>query len=1336
MTSNSASQPEEFLQAVNYWYLDKLYIDLSSAKGKRLTPTEKKLLRGILCGYSPAEIAEKVYKTKSANAVRVSLSNGLYRYIEDLLIIQGRQEVKIKAWNRVANLLEQAGYKKLSLFTKQAAQNKHQDWGDAVDVSIFFGRQLELAQLSNWIIVDRCRLVALLGIGGIGKTSLSIKLAQQVQDDFEYLIWLSLRNAPVVEEVLAKLINFVSHHQKNHLPETVHERISYLLDYLRSHRCLILLDNAETILSSGNRAGDYLPGYQGYGELFQRLGDASHQSCLILTSREKPKQIVYQEGDNFPVRSLQLYGLQENECKQILRAKGVFDASENELCELIIRYSGNPLALKIIATAIQDLFDNNISEFISQGTSVFGDIRDLLSQQFNRLSSLETEVMYWLAINREPVSLQELKSDLISPVSSSKLLEVLESLLRRCLIEKSREAKFRTSKFTQQPVVMEYVTECLIENVFAEIVNSNVKTYHGTSLQFLQNYALMKATSVDYVRETQIRLIIQPLISQLRQIFITTNQIENHLQNIVKIQQQEYPLEPGYISGNIINLLCQLQVDLTGYNFSHLAVWQAYLKDTTLHNVNFQNADLTKSIFIQTNSYTTAIAFSANGKILATGGYDGVIRLWRVADGQQILAFPAHQAWIHTLAFSSISPDTPYKNGILASGGADFLARCWNVDNGEPIQTFTGHTSLVFSVNFSRDATTLTTVSSDRSLKRWNIADGRCLQTIVGKDKQLTPTVAYSSDGKTIAIATAEQTLSLWNLSTGECFKTFPTQHNCRITALAFSPDGSILASGSASADPVVNLWDISDDKCLASYRAHSFAISCLAFSPDGKILASSSTDHSIRLWEIKTGKCCQILQSHVDAVQRIAFTPDGQTLASSSYDQSVKLWDTSKGQVIRTLRGYVNDVRSVAIHQTSKGHYILASAHRDSRIRIWNLSLDNVEAYHGTSHDMSDGTSHDISHDTSHSTSNDTSYDEPTHSKNVSAGNNIASNNANIGKTRHVQTQPVQTQPVQTPNVQTQPVQTRHVASLHGHRYMVASVAISPDGKTLVSGGEDETAKLWDIATGEILHTWEVEGREVWSVTFSPDGKTIAAGCDGMTLANDIDRDQVRLWNVENKSEKILSGHHISVNSVAFSPDGNLLASGSTDGTINLWDVSTGRLLKNLQGNSGLIYSVAFSPISIATPQGSGQIIASCDYDGFIKVWNVDDYECQQINRVDNRPVFCIAFCPTDSNIIASPSFGNSIKLWSVSNSECKQTLEGHNQEILSLAWSRDGKILVSSSLDETIKIWNIKTGYCLKSLRSLRPLEGTNITGVTGITQATVQTLKKFGARNANSR
>jgi ATP-dependent Clp protease ATP-binding subunit ClpA len=216
MASTDEPLEANFLEARHNWNLEKLYTDLAAAKGKGLTPVEKKFLRGLLCGYSPAEIAAQVYQSGNSSAVRVYLSNGLYKYIQELLIQQGETGMPIKNWSRVTNLLEKAGYKlgfnqKPSLTdnvpepsqnsievtqTVNNTVNKYQEWQEAIDIEAFYGRQEELTQLEQWIVKDNCRLIAIMGMGGIGKTSLAVKIAQQTQEHFELLIWRSLASAP------------------------------------------------------------------------------------------------------------------------------------------------------------------------------------------------------------------------------------------------------------------------------------------------------------------------------------------------------------------------------------------------------------------------------------------------------------------------------------------------------------------------------------------------------------------------------------------------------------------------------------------------------------------------------------------------------------------------------------------------------------------------------------------------------------------------------------------------------------------------------------------------------------------------------------------------------------------------------------------------------------------------------------------------------------------------------------------------------------------------------------------------------------------------------------
>jgi hypothetical protein len=373
-------------------------------------------------------------------------------------------------------------------------ENPQQDWGEAADVSQFYGREEELFQLRQWSLEEHCRLVALLGIGGIGKSTLAVKLALQIQTEFEIVVWRSLRNAPPLEELLESILSFVLRVRGKDpvIPSSLNGRLSKLMECLRSSRCLLILDNAETILSSGERAGQCRDGYEGYSQLLQSVGEVPHQSCLVLTSREKPSAIALLEGEKSKVRSLALKGLKAEQGRELFQQKGQFVGSEAEWSQLSQHYGGNPLGLKLVAAATQELFNGTIAElfkYAQQGVLVFEQIRSVLDGQFNRLSAVELEVMYWMAINREPVSLTELEQDIVTVASKRKLLEAMNSLLIRSLIEKDGEY------FWVQPVVMEYVTQRLAEQDCNEIETQQIER--------LRSHASVKVQAKNYVREVQ-----------------------------------------------------------------------------------------------------------------------------------------------------------------------------------------------------------------------------------------------------------------------------------------------------------------------------------------------------------------------------------------------------------------------------------------------------------------------------------------------------------------------------------------------------------------------------------------------------------------------------------------------------------------------------------------------------------------------------------------------------------------------------------------------------------------------------------------------------------------
>jgi hypothetical protein len=361
------------------------------------------------------------------------------------------QAVGISNWQEIVDSTtpEQADAPKIAF---------QQDWGEAPDISVFYGRTEELTQLEQWIVKDRCRLVALLGMGGIGKTALSVMLAEQLQNEFDYFIWRSLRYSPSVEDLLAQLIRFFSNGQVTDLPQDFGRAVSQLIEYMRgssgaatlTHRCLVILDEVETILRPGQPAGSYREGYEGYGELFKRLGKERHNSCLILTSREQLNEIALMQEATPAVRSLLLSDLNDAAAWQLFRAKGLLD--ENYWHKLLEIYRGNPLVLNIISGYIKNSFAGKVSDFLKFETIFLGDIHLILDSSWQRLSSLQRELIFQLAsASHSLLTLTQFNQ----AVSTSEVMEALQTLERRSLIERQIEEK--EVIYTLQPIVRKYV---------------------------------------------------------------------------------------------------------------------------------------------------------------------------------------------------------------------------------------------------------------------------------------------------------------------------------------------------------------------------------------------------------------------------------------------------------------------------------------------------------------------------------------------------------------------------------------------------------------------------------------------------------------------------------------------------------------------------------------------------------------------------------------------------------------------------------------------------------------------------------------------------------------
>ena len=1059
-----------------------------------------------------------------------------------------------------------------SIQEEQPIITKRQDWGLAPEVNQIYGREVELQELEESIIKDKCRVVALLGMGGLGKTALAIKLGQKLQENFDYVIWKSLNYIPSLETILDEILSFlesqkilISSHNKN-------QKNLQLVKLFKQHRCLIILDNAESITDIDKEQ---------YSNLLKLIGSTLHQSCLILTSREKSQEITLLEADGQPIIGLQLKPLDIESIKQIKNIR-FLSGTEKEWQEFVERFYGNPQMLKLAASNITEVFGGDISQCLK--SSPFNGISNLIEEHFDKLSEVEIDILYSLAIYRCPVKLYQFQNDLLTSVQNSQLLNAIKSLKRKFLIESSEEATY-----TLHPLIMEYLANKIIEQAFNEIQNLDIN--------MLSRYPLVIATAEYSFRDKPRYHIIKRLQKGLLSYFGNFHEIHNRFREILDIYRNNNDVRTRFLASNIIRLSRKLDSEklssnLENYNFSGYIIRLCSLRNLKLHETYFNHTHFIDSLFVDNFSHVLSVSISPDNKLLAISDIEGQLYIWKMDRENNIKLtffgiFKGHFKWLRSIAFSP-------NNKIIASGGEDTTVRLWDIETQKCLEVLEGHLDRVRKVIFSPDGNILASCGDDRTIKLWDVNHKDLITTLTGHEDRVRG-IQFSSDGKFIITASEDNTVIIWDSETYSIKNKFKLkeQKNNRLRELFSSPDNRCFATGCD--DCIVRLWDIETGELFKSFVGHSNWIRSIAFHPHKPLLASSCEDGIIRLWDINTGECLKVLTEHQGRVWSIVFSSDGQFLFSGSNDRTAKLWDVNTGNYVRTLQGYSQHIRALVFSPDSKLIAHSSSGIRES-VKIWDIAEEKiVETFREHK---------DIVWSVAFSSDGEfmvtCSGDRTVRIWETKTGKCVHTLWGHTNWVRCVIVNPLNFMVASSSDDKTIKFWDIYTGeclhTLTGHQNWIRSIVFSPDGQFLYSGSDDCTIKRWNAKTGKLINTI-VDGSnkvQVWSIAISFDGKMIAgSGNDNF----------IRLWNSETgECLKQLEGHNSWIQSVAYHPQKHILASGSYDRTVRLWNTQTGECLKIIHGHSKEVVSVAFSP--------DGLSLASGSKDGTVKLWNLETYK------------------------------------------------------------------------------------------------------------------------------
>jgi WD40 repeat protein len=541
-----------------------------------------------------------------------------------------------------------------------------------------------------------------------------------------------------------------------------------------------------------------------------------------------------------------------------------------------------------------------------------------------------------------------------------------------------------------------------------------------------------------------------------------------------------------------------------------------------------------------------AVGVTPDGRHVVSGSDDGTLKVWEIESGRVTQTLLGHELLVTGVA---VTPD-----GLrVVSGSTDTTLKVWEIESGRLIRTFAGHEGGVNAVAVTPDGRHAISGSDDGTLKVWEIESGRVSQTLAGHEGEVSA-LAVTADGEYAVSGSWDRTLRVWELASGRMVRRLG--HAGRVHALAVTPDKRHIVSGSDNG--TLRVWDLATGRMIGKPLGHTTCVHAVAVAPDSRRAVSGSGDGTLKVWELAGGRVIETLKDHAGPVLTVAVTPDSRHVVSGSADGTLRVWEFASRRAVQTPTTHARCVRAEAV--TSDARYVLSRS-ADQALEVWDLTSDeSPQRLAGHACRVF-----------ALAVTPDGRYAVLASADPMLKLGEIASGQATMLRVWEF-------------------ASGRAVHALAGHAGLVLAVAVTADGRHVVSGSEDKTLRVWELASGESLQT--LAGHKGWilAVAVTPDGRYAVSGSTDKTL---------KVWELANgRAVRTLAGHEDLVRTVAVTPDGRYALSGSADKTLKVWELASGRVVQTLAGHESEVSTVAVTL--------RGRCAVSGSADRTLKVWDI----------------------------------------------------------------------------------------------------------------------------------